>query len=78
MLDGRDDPLALERLAGRQVRAGLRGNRAVAVHVEVALELRGEVLLEELPRSLRGAFDGVAGLLVHVSGRLGLAKGKFE
>ena len=44
--------LALERLASRQVRAALRGNRAVAQHVEVALELRGEVLLEELPRSL--------------------------
>jgi hypothetical protein len=35
---------------GREVLAGLGGHRAVAQHVEVALELRGEVLLEELPR----------------------------
>ena len=65
VLDRGDDALALERLAGREVASGLRGDRAVAVHVEVALELRGEVLLEELPRSLGGAFDGVACVLVH-------------
>ena len=65
MLDRGDDLVPLERLAGREVRARLRGNGAVAQHVEVALELRGEVLLEQLPRSLGGALDGVAGVLVH-------------
>jgi hypothetical protein len=65
VLDGGDDALALEGLAGREVASGLRGHRAVAVHVEVALELRGEVLLEELPRALGGALDGVACVLVH-------------
>lgn len=54
VLDGRDDALALESLAGREVPTGLRGHCAIAVHVEVALELRDEVLLKELPRLLGG------------------------
>ncbi len=65
VLDGRDDALALERLASREMASGLRGYLTVLEYVKVALELRGEVLFEELPRSLGGAFDGVAGVFIH-------------
>src|SRR5690606_18855676 len=42
-----------------------RGDGAIQEDVELPLELGGEVFLEELPRSLGRAFDGVAGVLVH-------------
>jgi hypothetical protein len=65
MVDRSDDAFALEGLTSRKVPAGLRGHNTISVHIEVGLELLREVILEELPRSLRGAFDGVAGFFVH-------------
>jgi hypothetical protein len=66
VLDGGDDALALNAWRAERCLPGLGGHRAVAMHVEVALELRGEVLLKKLPRLLGGAFDGVACALVHL------------
>ena len=50
VLDRRDDLVPLKPLASREMRSALRGNSAAAQHVERALELRGEILLEQLPR----------------------------
>ena len=65
VLDRGDDLVPLEDLPRGKMRSGLRRNRAIPQHVERTLELRGEVLLEQLPRSLRRAFDGVACVLIH-------------
>src|SRR5690606_2663559 len=65
VLDGRDNAFALEGLARREMGTRIRGDGAIHEDVERALELSSEVLLEELPRSLGRAFDGVACFLVH-------------
>jgi hypothetical protein len=54
-----------EHLPRPQVLEALAADRQSRQHVEVALELGGEVVLEQPPRPLRRAFDGVACVLVH-------------
>lgn len=65
VLDGSHDPVAQQELATGQMPTALVGNTAVQTHVEHAVELLGEVLLEEAADALRGAFDRVSGVLVH-------------
>src|SRR5262249_10464924 len=65
VLDGRDEALVLDDLPRREVFTGLRCHCSIEARIEVALELRGNVLLEELSCSLGGSFDGLACGLFH-------------
>src|SRR5262249_23587564 len=65
MVNGGDDPFALKGLSNGQVGSAGRGHGSGAQYVKSTFELRSEVLLEELPRSLSGAFDRVTCFLLH-------------
>ena len=63
--DGGNDLLALGHRPCREVRAGSRRHSPRPQHVERALQLRGEVLLQQFAEPLRRALDRGASLPVH-------------